>query len=283
MINSLISSSPANRYDVFRAGSKTYFYSSIFFPRHIRDLVAILYRFVRVADNFVDSSPQDAEGFHLFRGNFTSAWNGILTGNPTIDDFVLLAKNKGFELAWIESFLDAMEQDLTVTRYHSLSDTIKYMYGSAEVIGLMMSRLFQVPDIALPYAQLLGRSMQYINFIRDIDEDLQLGRIYLPQEEITECGLTTLSKTSANKHPEEFGIFIRRQISQYLAWHEESIEGFFYLPTSSIRAVATATAMYKWTANQIAKNPLIVFSKKVKPSKSHIIMWGLFSGKKNSP
>lgn len=267
-----------SHYNVFRAGSKTYFYSSMFFPPAIRDEVAVLYSFVRVADNFVDSTPQDSSGFYQFRQWFTLAWAGQEVPSQVVKDFVALAQRRNFAISWIEAFLDAMAQDLTVKTYHTLTDTLAYMYGSAEVIGSMMAQIFGLPESSLPSARMLGRSMQYINFIRDIQEDLNLGRVYLPRDELIEAGLTELTESAAEANPRAFSIFMRQQISHYLYWHEAAKEGFSYLPKSIRIPVATATAMYHWTAMQIAKEPLIVFKKKVKPSRPRIVGCGLMHG-----
>jgi len=99
-----------------------------------------------------------------------------------IDAFVKLGQEVGFDPAWTVAFLDAMEADLTKNRYDSLEECFTYMYGSAEVIGLFMSRCIDLPEVDLESARLLGRAMQYINFIRDVEEDRTLGRRYLPFE-----------------------------------------------------------------------------------------------------
>ena len=256
-------------YRTFRGGSKTYFNSSLFFPGEVRRDVFHLYGFVRVADNFVDAVPADPQGFHRFRDLYHRAWGaGSPCGDSIIDAFVELARRKGFDPAWTEAFLRSMEMDLTRRRYDRLEDTLEYIYGSAEVIGLFMARIMDLPPEALPAAQMLGRAMQYINFIRDIREDLGLGRRYLPLEG---TGLERLEEDYARRHPEQFRGFVEHHLDRYYRWQAQAEEGFRYLPRRYRVPIRTASDMYAWTGRQIRRRPLLVFERKVKPGRLRIM------------
>ncbi len=178
----------------------------------MREDVFILYGFVRVADNYVDSIPQDADGFYSFRKAYETALaTGELSGNFIIDSFIDLQRRKNFDEAWTQAFLDSMQHDVVKSSCDTLDEVLTYIYGSAEVIGLFMSRIMNLDDAALPYAKMLGRAMQYINFIRDINEDVSLRRRYLP---LTGTSLPGLNKQVACEHKEEYVRFLRREIPQ---------------------------------------------------------------------
>jgi len=258
-------------YSIFQQGSRTYFYSSLFFPTRIKKDVFELYGFVRKADNYVDSIPQDVKGFKSFKETYYEGLKGNETGDIVIDSFIKLQKEKGFEQKWIDSFLSSMEMDLYKKNYHSLNETIDYIYGSAEVIGLMMSKILKLPSESFPYAQYLGRAMQYINFIRDISEDNMLGRSYLPSAEMHKFGLENLDYEYTQKHPEQFKDFIRTQIQRYCNWQYLAEQGYHYIPKRYLISIKTASEMYHWTAEQIYKNPFIVYEWKVKPWITKII------------
>ena len=202
-------------YATFRQGSRTYFNSSLFFPKEVRRDVFVLYGFVRVADNFVDSVPQDPDGFHRFKDAYLNARNAGPMGDPIIDAFVELDRRKDFDPAWTEAFLHSMELDLGKKEYDSLEETLEYIYGSAEVIGLYMAKLLDLAPASYPHAQMLGRSMQYINFIRDIAEDRTLGRRYLPLEGTS---LESLEGGYVRSHPDRFQEFLRRHLDRYRTW-----------------------------------------------------------------
>ncbi len=257
---------------VFKKGSKTYFRSSLFFPEVVRRQVSTLYAFVRVADNFVDGSPQDRPGFDAFRARYRQALAGTRTGDPVVDDFVRLMQERGFDPAWVDAFLAAMEADFVTKEYDRLEDTLGYIYGSAEVIGLFMARILDLPEASYPFARLLGRAMQYINFIRDVDEDLRLGRRYLPLEG---TGLSSLDGSIRELDASSLARFVRHHLALYRGWQSEAEKGFAMIPRRYRIPIKTASDMYKWTARRIESRPAIVFSRQVKPAASRIVLRGL--------
>lgn len=256
---------------IFKKGSRTYFHSTLFFPRKIKEDVSILYGFVRRADDFVDSVPQRIEEFMDFKARYFRALEGHPAGDPVIDPFVDLMHRKGFMPQWVDAFLGSMESDLFVSSYGTFTQLDRYLYGSAEVVGLMMARIMVLPEESYVAARHLGKAMQYINFIRDIDEDVALGRSYFPREELRKFGLESLARDRTSQHPDRFRGFVRHQIRRYFAWLRVAEEGFGHIPKRYLISVKTASDMYKWTARQIAEDPFIVYARKVKPSVLRIL------------
>lgn len=259
-------------YETFKRGSKTYFYNSIFFPRPVKRDVFSLYSFVRQADNLVDSIPQKAKEFKAFCDRYERSYKGENTGDVTIDHFTELAHRKGFEKGWIDGFLDSMSMDLTKNRYEDIGQTMYYIYGSAEVIGLMMSRILDLDRSFDSHARSLGKAMQYINFIRDINEDDKLGRIYFPIHELEDHGLSDLSKDSAYSNRRGFLDFMQTQVDRYRKWQMHAEEGYSAIPKMYLIPISSASDMYNWTADKIRRDPFIVYKKKVKPSKARIFL-----------
>ncbi|MCS7136810.1 MAG: phytoene/squalene synthase family protein [Candidatus Caldarchaeum sp.] len=256
---------------LFKKGSKTYFNSSLFFPAETRAEVFRLYAFVRKADNYVDSIPQDVEGFHRFRREYERAAEGNQTSDIVVREFVALAERHGFERRWVDAFLDAMEADLYHKTYYTVDELCGYMYGSAEVVGLFMAKIMRLPKESYVYARHLGRAMQYINFIRDVREDFVLGRHYLPLEELREYGIESFDPYELCGKLDEFSVFIRKQIDRYFEWQRFAEKGYRYIPYRFLIPIKTASDMYKWTARIIYRTPWIVFIRKVKPWKPRII------------
>jgi phytoene synthase len=256
-------------FNTFKRGSKTYFYSSIFFSKEVRDNVFVLYSFVRKTDNFVDVVPQLKDEFYRFKDAYYEALQGKASADIIINSFVELMHHKSFQSAWIDAFFESMEMDLTKQRYETVEEILHYIYGSAEVIGLMMAKILNLDPQSYPFAQYLGRAMQYINFIRDIEEDLALGRTYLP---LCDSPLERLNFDYVIKRQDAFCEFIRTHIGLYLQWQKEAEKGFSYIPKRCLIPIKTASDMYQWTAERIYYNPLVIFQKKVKPSIPRIVL-----------
>ena len=264
-----------NPEDIFRNGSTTYYYSTKLFPASIRKEVTQLYNFVRIADDYVDSVPQDTKGFFQFKEEYYRAVSGKETKNKVIADFISLSEKRQFKHEWVDAFLKSMEMDTEKSNYDNLEELNTYLYGSAEVIGLMMNRVMDLDESADESAQYLGKAMQFINFIRDIDEDLDLKRSYFPNEDLEAFGLSGLTRGEARRKPDEFNAFIRSQIRLYFMWQKRAELGFQFIPKNMRIAVQTSSDMYMWTAKEIYKNPFIVYDLKIKPTWSKVLLNGL--------
>jgi phytoene synthase len=108
-------------------------------------------------------------------------------GDPSLAAVVHTAHKYGIPWEHFDDFLASMRMDLTTTDYPDRAALNRYMYGSAEVIGLQMLPVLGTVgerEEAAPYAAALGKAFQLTNFLRDVDEDLQRGRIYLPADEL---------------------------------------------------------------------------------------------------
>lgn len=264
---------------IFRQGSQTFYHSSRFFPPAIRKRVFRLYGFVRRADDYVDAAPQDKAGFENFRSLFHQSRQGkhlphfndnheLAEDAVIIDEFTRMERELSFPPEWAEAFLQSMAWDLTLKKYNTLEETLDYIYGSAEVIGFFMCRILGLPDKALRPAAYQGRAMQYINFIRDIAEDHHLGRRYLP---LREGDPPSLDPETIHGYKKPFKDFLHRQLRLYRSWQAEAEKGYSLIPRRYRIPVETAARMYRWTARQIEKEPLIVYRKQVKPSRRRII------------
>ncbi|MDH7594194.1 MAG: phytoene/squalene synthase family protein [Methanomicrobiales archaeon] len=262
----------AIRYRIFREGSRTYFYSSLFFPPDIRRDVFKLYAFVRTADDLVDCIPQKEDEFHRFCERWEQSSRGEIVGDPVIDGFSELARRKEFSEEWTRAFLSSMEKDLSKREYDTMEELDRYLYGSAEVIGLFMGRILGLPAHCFEEARLLGRAMQFVNFIRDISEDIGLGRTYFPQRDLNTFGLTSLHYEGVSRNPEAFRAFMRFQIGRYFTWQRKAERGFSLIPYRYLIPIKTASDMYNWTASVIEGDPFVVYRHKVKPKISRIFL-----------
>ncbi len=283
---------------IFKNGSTTYFYSSLFFPKDIWEKVATLYAYVRTADDLVDAVPQKTEEFAAFiretnaiiaayalAQKKTGSWKQggrlyvqrAISGEFTeiIQSFVELLFAHAIPTAWVVSFLRSMTEDLTQPdnwiMYRSAAQTEAYIYGSAEVIGLMLCKLMQLPPEAYSAAKLQGAAMQHINFIRDMQEDCELKRQYFSQEVLSTFAIESLCEAVLSEEKyDSFRAFVSAEVAKFRAQQTQAEAGYSYIPYRYRVPIATAAQLYSWTADVIEKNPRVVFERKVKPSKLQV-------------
>lgn len=267
--------------DIFKKSSTTFYLSSKFFPEIIRRDVLDLYSFVRLADDYVDMIPADSDGFYRLRRIWMDAnKNKVFStkkletdsiGERAIKNMMRLVEQRSVQKEWVEEFLNSMQSDLVVKEYKTIKDSLRYVYGSAEVVGLMMCRIMDLPEEAEEAAMMQGRALQWINFIRDIDEDNNLGRQYFPSHDLKNFNLKDLSQKTAATQPEDFAEFVQYQIDRYKKWQAQARQGYKFIPKRLRIPIQAAADANRWVANEIGKNPMVVFEKKVKPSRLLII------------
>ena len=257
---------------IFKKASRTHYYSSVFFPKKTREDINILYTFLRTIDDLVDDYKYPWKEYKYFKKEYKNVLLGKSTNMVIICEFIKLARRKDIKEEWINSLFESMEMDINSKKYETIQDTLHYIYGVAEVVGLMVSKILDLEETAYSYAQLLGRSAQYINMIRDIKEDNSLNKIYFPYEDISLCGLKNLEYEHVKNQPEQFSKFINIQLSRYYMWIKEAENGFEYIPQKYLIGIKTLRDMYNWTAKKIEKNPYILYQIKVKPHKHRVLI-----------
>jgi phytoene synthase len=170
---------------------RTYFLATRLLPVGRRPAVHALYGFARWADDIVDAlgagtgpARRDAELAALRRELDRGLRDGG-SGEPVVRALADTARRYAIDPGHFADFMDAMRADLVVTDYATYADLRRYMHGSAAVIGLQMLPVLGtvVPrDEAAPHAAALGVAFQLTNFLRDVGEDLDRGRVYLPAD-----------------------------------------------------------------------------------------------------
>ncbi len=261
---------------IFSKGSTTYSKSSLFFSKEIYNKVMIFYSFVRIVDNFVDLQPKQNEAFFFLKKAFYDRIKRVSISAPVIIERICtLIEQESIPVEYFDAFWCAMEADLQETYIiTTMEDCKKYMYGSADIIGLTLCRICHISDEAKEYAALLGSCMQYVNFIRDIGEDYSKNRQYIPIGEYT---FQNLSKQEAMSCPHMFEQFIRKNLDIYAAWLQKAQKGLHYLPKRMLIPIVTAVQGYHYIAQRIYKNPFLVYEKKVRPKKHYILFKGIMN------
>jgi phytoene synthase len=155
-----------------------------------------------------------------------------------------------------------MEMDLTISEYETYEDLYEYVYGSAAVIGLQMVPILEPSDPkAFDYATDLGVAFQLANFIRDVGEDLDRGRVYLPLSELAKFGVSRedLEKRIATPQIKEA---LKFQIARVRELQQRSMAGIKMLDPASQPCIETARILYCGIVDEVEKIDYEVFKKR---------------------
>ena len=180
-----------------REHGRTYYLATRLLPAWKRRHVHALYGFTRYADEIVDRTEalppaERAARLTEWSDRFLAGLRGEPVDDPLLPAVLHTIAVFDLDLDDFAKFLRSMAMDLTVTSYPTYDDLLDYMEGSAAVIGTMMLPILGSPDPAAARepARQLGLAFQLTNFIRDVAEDLDRGRVYLPVEDLARFGLT---------------------------------------------------------------------------------------------
>jgi phytoene synthase len=251
---------------------KTYYLATLLLPKAKRPFVHALYGFARYADEIVDDLASELSVEE--KAEVLSTWgNGVLADlkKGSSQDHVgraLIDTVKRFNIPHehFEAFLHSMTMDLTVQEYESYEDLLEYVYGSAAVIGLQMVPILgPLHNDAFAAAEKLGIAFQLANFIRDVDEDLDRGRVYLPLMELGQFGVTREMLEERVLTPEIIEA-LKFQIARVRQLQAEAAAGIKMLEPSSRPCIDAASTLYCGIVDEIEKIGYDIFNHRAKTS-----------------
>jgi phytoene synthase len=232
---------------VTRSYSTSFYSATQLFSPSVREAIYGIYGFVRLADEIVDSFHGHDQRAMLdrFEADYDFAREQGVSSNPVIHSFLIAVKRYGIKDAYIRAFLSSMRADLDKKVYATRVETDQYIYGSADVVGLMCLCVFcennktLFEELRLP-AMRLGSAFQKVNFLRDLRQDVvELGRLYFPG----------FSMEQFNEQSKQ------ELVRDIQADFTEALEGIRRLPDSSRLAVHTAYRYYSRLLDKIRDTP----------------------------
>ncbi len=251
---------------------KTYYLATLLLPKSKRPYVHALYGFARYADEIVDDLASTLTVDE--KAKALSSWGDKILydlASGRSDDAVgraLIDTVNRFHIphAHFEAFLHSMTMDLTVTEYQTYEDLLEYVYGSAAVIGLEMVPVLGVlEEGAYECAKKLGIAFQLANFIRDVGEDLDRGRIYLPLDELAQCGVSRQMLEARVLTPQIIEA-LKFQIARVRQLQAEATPGIKMLEAASRPCIEAASTLYCGIVDEVEKIGYDIFNKRAKTS-----------------
>jgi phytoene synthase len=251
---------------------KTYYLATLLLPKAKRPFVHALYGFARYADEIVDdlaSTLSDTEKAAELKTWGDGVLSGLITGNSndqvgralidTVNRFAIPHEH-------FVAFLHSMTMDLTITEYANYEALMEYVYGSAAVIGLeMVPILGALSQGAYEPAEKLGVAFQLANFIRDVGEDLDRGRVYLPQDELVQFGVDREMLESRKLTP-EIKAALKFQIERVRQLQREATPGILQLEPASRPCIEAASELYCGIVDEVEAIGYDIFDRRAKTS-----------------
>jgi 15-cis-phytoene synthase len=265
----------------------TYFWGAALLPHHRRRHVYAVYALCRLADDIVDlpdplgpeliqraqpapggglsSTPTERASIEkrlqVFADTFRTALMERTSTDPVMAAIVHTVISCGIEPECFDRFFGAMAMDLTVSSYETWEDLCGYMEGSAAVIGEMMLPVLEPRDPAAKApARALGLAFQLTNFLRDVNEDLDRGRVYLPQADLRRFGVDLETRRATP----EFRALMAYEIERNRALYSFADSGIGLLPPRSARCVGNARVLYARILDRIEEERYDVFAGRVR-------------------
>ena len=246
--------------------SKSFYLASRLLPFQKRRAVWALYAFCRTCDDIVDSSAvcpsiTDAEAR-------LEKWRALsLSQAPPAHEQVALAWaatrwKYSIPACYAEQLIDGVAMDFSISRYATFTDLAFYAYRVASTVGLMSMHIIGYSgNHAIPYAIKLGVAMQITNILRDIGEDWEHGRLYLPEDELDMFNITE-EDIAAGKVDDRWRRFMQFQIDRNQRLYDESLPGIQLLKPDGRRSILAASMFYRSILDDIQAHDYDVFTRR---------------------
>jgi phytoene synthase len=254
--------------ELHKRHGRTYYLATRLLPAWKRRHVHALYGFTRYADEIVDRTEalpavDRAARLTEWSDRFVAGLRGEPVDDPLLPAVLHTIAVFDLDVDDFAAFLRSMAMDLTVTSYPSYDDLLDYMEGSAAVIGTMMLPILgsSDPAAAREPARQLGLAFQLTNFIRDVAEDLDRGRTYLPDEHLAAFGVAREDLEGRRATP-KIKTLIRYEVSKAREHYAAAAPGIPLLNPGSQACMRTAYRLYAGILDEVAAADYDVFTRR---------------------
>ena len=236
--------------------AKSFYASARLLPAERRWATYALYGFCRYADNLIDiprnrSQRELIEEAGELARELRRAYTKGESEHPIVKPFVATALQFDIPLDYPLDLIEGVKMDLSVNRYQTFDDLYVFAYRVAGVVGLMMTHIMGYSsELAFPYAEKLGIAMQLTNILRDVQEDKEMNRIYLPQEEMEAYGVTE-ADIMAERDSDGLRQLIKAQVDRAHDIYVDAHPGIGMLASESQFAIYAASKLYRGILHKI--------------------------------
>jgi phytoene synthase len=240
--------------DRLRAGSRSFYAASLMLPRRVRDPATALYAFCRDADDRVDGSADPAAALAGLHGRVERAYAGQPADDPVDRALADTVARYDVPRVLVDALLEGFAWDAEGRRYADLADLEAYAVRVAGVVGIMMAVLMGRRSAAvLSRACDLGIAMQLTNIARDVGEDAAAGRVYLPENWLTEARIERADLIDGSADPAAVAEVVRRLLGAAEVYYGLSVSGINALPADCRPAIRAAGLIYREIGREVER------------------------------
>lgn len=280
ILNNLYKESYEYCMEVMEEHSKSFYFASRFLPANQRRSVAALYAFARLTDDIVDegnfSDEEVEKELNKLKQSIEQLSQGFISNNPILLAFGDTLRKHKIPTRYLFDLIEGVRMDLTKKIYNTNEELELYAWRVAGVIGTMMTHIFldNPSEKTLARAADLGLAMQLTNIFRDVKEDLERGRIYIPKE-IMEQYNVTIEDLKSKKVSKNLKELLKYEIQRTKGIYKLAELGIKDLPPAAQYTILLASKVYSDILNQIKRNKFEILSKRAVVSKPRKILIAL--------
>lgn len=238
--------------------SKSFALAAKLLPPEVNHAAVVLYAYCRRADDMIDLCPEPEQAAQLqqLQAELAAIYAGVPQSDPLLSRFQRVVREYAVPRVYLDELLLGMQMDTERCRYRTLADLLLYAYRVAGVVGLMMCHVMGVRETrALRHAAHLGMAMQLSNIARDVQEDWQRGRLYIPEALLAECGVEGLDPALGQPLPRTAADGVARATERLLqhadAFYRSGDAGVKYLSLRCGLAIRAARLVYSEISTRV--------------------------------
>ncbi len=238
---------------VIRQHSQTFFFATGWLPRLKRQAIRSLYAFCRATDDLVDRANASQDDVAAWRLQVNRPLED--QQDPMLRTWLLTRETFNVNLRYQHELIDGVARDIAFSKFTNWEALQDYCYQVASTVGLLAIPIIGLAngaafEDAKPYAVTLGIALQLTNILRDVGEDLESGRIYLPKDDLAQFGLT-FGDLQRKIFDFRFIALMKFEIARARALFREALPGIALLHRSSRVAVGAAALVYQAILDEI--------------------------------
>lgn len=244
---------------VIKHYAKSFYFAANFLPKERRLAAYAVYAFCRYADNVVDNprnrtKEEILNEVNILKEELRLAYKYGESEHPALSAFIYVATRYNIPIEYPMDLIDGVQMDIDISRYKTFNELYEFAYKVASTVGLMMTCVMGFSDkTALVYAESLGIGMQITNILRDIQEDKNLGRIYLPLDDLEKFKITEEDIVKEN-FSANFKQYMKFEVARAREYYANSDKGIQLLNQESQFAISTASRIYSGILDKIEQN-----------------------------